>query len=160
MAGIAAIPNSGKPKALIYTPVGRDAWVARSLVDEAGLVSIAATDLPVFASSLSDDVALGVLTEEAVRSSDLKPIAAWVSAQPSWSDLPFIVLTTRGGGPERNPAAARLSEVLGNVTFLERPFHDQFKGSSGFGEGRNCRQRFGSSRHFLSEAGLGRTRPK
>ncbi|MBY5459914.1 response regulator [Rhizobium leguminosarum] len=123
MAGIAAIPNSGKPKALIYTPVGRDAWVARSLVDEAGFVSIAATDLPMFASSLSDDVALGVLTEEAVRSSDLKPIAAWVSAQPSWSDLPFIVLTTRGGGPERNPAAARLSEVLGNVTFLERPFH-------------------------------------
>ncbi|MGO7426230.1 PAS domain-containing protein, partial [Rhizobium ruizarguesonis] len=99
------------------------AWVARSLVDEAGLASIAATDLSMFASSLSDDIALGVLTEEAVRSSDLKPIAAWVSAQPSWSDLPFIVLTTRGGGPERNPAAARLSEVLGNVTFLERPFH-------------------------------------
>ncbi|MGO7213324.1 response regulator [Rhizobium ruizarguesonis] len=123
MAGIAAIPNSGKPKALIYTPAGRDAWVARSLVDEAGLASIATTDLPMFASSLSDDIALGVLTEEAVRSSDLKSIAAWVSAQPSWSDLPFIVLTTRGGGPERNPAAARLSEVLGNVTFLERPFH-------------------------------------
>lgn len=123
MAGIAAIPNSGKPKALIYTPAGRDAWVARSLVHEAGLASIATTDLPMFASSLSDDIALGVLTEEAVRSSDLKSIAAWVSAQPSWSDLPFIVLTTRGGGPERNPAAARLSEVLGNVTFLERPFH-------------------------------------
>ncbi|MGO6941420.1 ATP-binding protein [Rhizobium johnstonii] len=123
MAGIAAILNSGKPKALIYTPAGRDAWVARSLVDEAGLASIAASDLSMFASSLSDDIALGVLTEEAVRSSDLKPIAAWVSAQPSWSDLPFIVLTTRGGGPERNPAAARLSEVLGNVTFLERPFH-------------------------------------
>ncbi|MGO8203264.1 response regulator [Rhizobium ruizarguesonis] len=123
MAGIAAIPNSGKPKALIYTPAGRDSWVARSLVDEAGLASIAATDLPMFASSLSDDIALGVLTEEAVRSSDLKSIAAWVSTQPSWSDLPFIVLTTRGGGPERNPAAARLSEVLGNVTFLERPFH-------------------------------------
>ncbi|TCA29597.1 PAS domain-containing hybrid sensor histidine kinase/response regulator [Rhizobium leguminosarum bv. viciae] len=123
MARIAAIPNSGKPKALIYTPAGRDSWVARSLVDEAGLASIAATDLPMFASSLSDDIALGVLTEEAVRSSDLKSIAAWVSTQPSWSDLPFIVLTTRGGGPERNPAAARLSEVLGNVTFLERPFH-------------------------------------
>jgi PAS domain S-box-containing protein len=32
-------------------------------------------------------------------------------------------LTQRGGGPERNPAAARLAEALGNVTFLERPFH-------------------------------------
>ncbi|MBY5715270.1 response regulator [Rhizobium leguminosarum] len=123
MAGIAAIPNSGKPKALIYTPAGRDAQVAVSLIDEAGLSSITAADLNVFASLLNDEIALGVLTEEAVRWSDLKPIAAWVSAQPSWSDLPFIVLTTRGGGPERNPAAARLSEVLGNVTFLERPFH-------------------------------------
>ena len=120
---MAAIPNSHKPKALIYTPAGRDARVAISLVEEAGLSSIAAADLAVFASSLNDEIALGVLTEEAVRWSDLKPIAAWVSTQPSWSDLPFIVLTQRGGGPERNPAAARLSEVLGNVTFLERPFH-------------------------------------
>jgi PAS domain S-box-containing protein len=58
-----------------------------------------------------------------VRSADLRPLAKWLAEQPSWSDLPFIVLTQRGGGPERNPAAARLSEVLGNVTFLERPFH-------------------------------------
>ncbi|WP_176539016.1 PAS domain-containing hybrid sensor histidine kinase/response regulator [Rhizobium sp. J15] len=123
MAGMAAIPNSGKPKALIYTPTGRDALVAVSLVKEAGATSITAPDLAMFAALLDDDVAFGVLTEEAVRSSDLKPVAAWISAQPSWSDLPFIVLTTRGGGPERNPAAARLSEVLANVTFLERPFH-------------------------------------
>nr|WP_184467369.1 hybrid sensor histidine kinase/response regulator [Rhizobium esperanzae] len=108
---------------MIYAPAGRDAQVAASLIDEAGLSSTTVADLNLFASSLSDRVAVGVLTEEAVRGSDLKPIAAWVAAQPSWSDLPFIVLTQRGGGPERNPAAARLSEVLGNVTFLERPFH-------------------------------------
>ncbi|ANL28262.1 sensor histidine kinase/response regulator hybrid protein [Rhizobium phaseoli] len=120
---MAAIPNSGKPKALIYAPAGRDALVAISLVNEAGATAVTAPDLPMFAALLDDDVAFGVLTEEAVRSSDLKPVAAWISAQPSWSDLPFIVLTTRGGGPERNPAAARLSEVLANVTFLERPFH-------------------------------------
>ncbi|EJC73518.1 PAS domain S-box [Rhizobium leguminosarum bv. trifolii WSM2012] len=117
------MPNSRNPKALIYAPAGRDAQVAASLTDEAGLSSIAVADLNLFASSLDDDVAVGVLTEEAVRGSDLTPVAAWVAAQPSWSDLPFIVLTQRGGGPEQNPAAARLSEVLGNVTFLERPFH-------------------------------------
>jgi hypothetical protein len=53
----------------------------------------------------------------------LKPLSSWIADQPSWSDLPFIALTQRGGGPEKNPAAARLSEILGNVTFLERPFH-------------------------------------
>jgi PAS domain S-box-containing protein len=37
--------------------------------------------------------------------------------------MPVILLTHRGGGPERNPAALRLAAVLGNVSFLERPFH-------------------------------------
>jgi PAS domain S-box-containing protein len=37
--------------------------------------------------------------------------------------MPIILLTHRGGGPERNPAALRLAQVLGNVSFLERPFH-------------------------------------
>ena len=41
--------------------------------------------------------------------------------QPAWSDLP-IVLLTQHGGPEQNPAS-RFSEPLGNVSFLERPFH-------------------------------------
>ncbi len=31
------------------------------------------------------------------------------TAQPAWSDLPFIVLTQKGGGPENNPSAARLA---------------------------------------------------
>ena len=109
--------------ALIFAPQGRDAAVAQSLLDEAGIRSHSVESLAAFADALGDGTAFGVMTEEAVRFSDLKPIAAWIAAQPSWSDLPFVVLTQRGGGPERNPAAARLSEVLGNVSFLERPFH-------------------------------------
>src|SRR5262249_39572167 len=42
---------------------------------------------------------------------------------PPWSDFPFIILTEHGGGIERNPAAAHLMRALGNVSFLERPFH-------------------------------------
>ena len=34
-----------------------------------------------------------------------------------------MLLTKRGGGLERNPAARRYLDILGNVTFLERPFH-------------------------------------
>ena len=34
-----------------------------------------------------------------------------------------MLLTHQGGGPERNPDAARLGQALGNVTFIERPFH-------------------------------------
>jgi PAS domain S-box-containing protein len=87
------------------------------------MASRAATDLVDFVSGLGEAIAFAVITEEALRNTDLKFLSAWIDAQPSWSDLPFIVLTQRGGGTERNPAAARLSELLGNVSFIERPFH-------------------------------------
>jgi len=54
---------------------------------------------------------------------DLRSLAGWVKSQPPWSDFPFVLLTERGGGLERNPTAARHMEALGNVVFLERPFH-------------------------------------
>ena len=90
---------------------------------EAGINSKAATDISSFVGSLGEEIAFAVVAEEAFRSADLRAISTWIEAQPSWSDLPFIILTNRGGGPERNPAAKRLSEVLGNVSFVERPFH-------------------------------------
>jgi DNA-binding response OmpR family regulator len=46
-----------------------------------------------------------------------------IEQQPAWSDLP-IVLLTHHGGPEQNPAS-RFGPQLGNVTFLERPFHPE-----------------------------------
>jgi len=64
-----------------------------------------------------------VLTDEAIRSADIKGLAGWVDSHPPWSDFPFVLLTERGGGLERNPAAERQMEALGNVAFLERPFH-------------------------------------
>jgi PAS domain S-box-containing protein len=111
------------PIALVLAPGGRDADVASALLTEAAIDARSVSCLSELVASFGDATALAVLTEEAVRSADMRPLAKWLAEQPSWSDLPFIVLTQRGGGPERNPAAARLSEVLGNVTFLERPFH-------------------------------------
>jgi PAS domain S-box-containing protein len=48
---------------------------------------------------------------------------AWLKSQPPWSDFPIVLLTRHGGGVERNPTALRLADVLGNVIFVERPFH-------------------------------------
>src|SRR5205085_10609225 len=68
-------------------------------------------------------VGFAVVTEEALAGTDLHALSEWIEAQPEWSDFPFVLLTQRGGGLERNPEAGRFLEVLGNVTFLERPFH-------------------------------------
>jgi PAS domain S-box-containing protein len=110
-------------RAIIFAPLGRDAAVAQAMLREAEISSSICGSLAIFQRLLSDVISFAVVTEEAMASADLRAIAAWVSGQPSWSDLPFIVLTQRGGGPERNPGASRLSDILGNVIFLERPFH-------------------------------------
>ena len=66
---------------------------------------------------------MALIVEEALQNADLAELAAWIARQPAWSDFPFVLLTPRGGGLERNPGAKRLRTVLGNVAFLERPFH-------------------------------------
>ncbi|KQW82536.1 response regulator [Brevundimonas sp. Root1279] len=80
-------------------------------------------DLPDLQAAMEGGAGLAVIVDDALRSSDLAPLAAWVENQPSWSDFPFLLLTQRGGSVERNPVAQRLSATLGNVSFLERPFH-------------------------------------
>ena len=63
------------------------------------------------------------MTEEALQGADLRSLSAFIERQPEWSDFQFILLTFRGGGLERNPSARSFLDTLGNVDFLERPFH-------------------------------------
>jgi len=102
---------------LILAPSGRDAAVAATILGEVGLVSTVCPDLDVLVSGL-DRATGAVVTEEALLHSDRRALADWIRQQPPWSDFPFVLLTSRSGA-----ADAGLTELLGNVTVLERPFH-------------------------------------
>ncbi|PZQ50342.1 MAG: hybrid sensor histidine kinase/response regulator [Rhodovulum sulfidophilum] len=119
-----ALPRSViDPHALILTSSPRENEVARALLAEIGIAAKLPADVATFARMLADNVLFAVIAEEALRDVDLDAFARWTHEQPSWSDLNFLLLTRHGGGLERNPLAERLSEALGNVTFIERPFH-------------------------------------
>ena len=115
--------RKGSEIALILAPVGRDAPIAAGMLREAGISAIICPDLDCMAEELTHEVGFVLVTEEALLGRDLRGIAEWINEQPEWSDLPFVLLTHRGGGLERNPEAGRFLDTLGNVTFLERPFH-------------------------------------
>jgi signal transduction histidine kinase/CheY-like chemotaxis protein len=110
-------------RALILAPRGRDATIAAAMLAEADIQSTIARDIGALVTNLRAGAGFAVVTEEALRAVDLHGVAAFIEDQAEWSDFPFILLTERGGGLERNPAAGRFLEALGNVTFLERPFH-------------------------------------
>ena len=110
-------------RVLVLAPRGRDADIARTILDEAGVSADVCRDLAALIEQMDKGAGIAVVADEALRSADLTALAEWVNAQPPWSDFPFLLLTMRGGSVERNPDARRASTLLGNVGFLERPFH-------------------------------------
>lgn len=110
-------------RTLILAPQGRDALVARDILREARLAAHVCRDFTEFVREIRGGADLALLTEEVARDIDPRDLTEWVARQPAWSDFPFVVLTRHGGGLERNPTAAQFVRSLGNVTFLERPFH-------------------------------------
>ncbi|WP_309090424.1 HWE histidine kinase domain-containing protein [Phenylobacterium sp.] len=117
------IGAAGSERALILAPLGRDAQVAEAILREAGLDGFICHDLPCLVAELDRGAGVALIVEESLLEQDYIGLAHWIDHQPSWSDFPIVVLSRRGGGLERNPAAGRISQALGNVTFLERPFH-------------------------------------
>jgi len=108
---------------LLFAPSGRDAVLARALLEEAGVAANVCHGVRAFHEGLGENTLFVVVTEEALAEADARRIARYVEVQPAWSSLQFVILTRHGAQPERNPEAARLSSMLQNVTFLERPFH-------------------------------------
>jgi signal transduction histidine kinase len=110
-------------RVLILTPTGRDSQVASELLAEAGFLTEYVPNIPAMVIELDRGAGVAVIADEALRTADIAPLARWLGQQPPWSDIPLLILTRQGAGSERNPAAARLAEALGNVAFVERPFH-------------------------------------
>src|SRR6201747_532683 len=116
-------PGASSERAVILAPTGRDASVAAALIKEAGYYANVCGDLAALMREIEGGAGLAVMADEAIKTADLRGLVHWLHDQPSWSDFPIVLLTHQGGGPERNPDAVRLGQVLGNVTFIERPFH-------------------------------------
>ncbi|NWD72829.1 response regulator [Pseudomonas gingeri] len=108
-------------RAIILAPLGRDSQLALRILAEAGFPGVVARDLASLSRELEEGAGLLIIAAEALREADLEPLQAYLRQQPAWSDMP-IVLLTHHGGPEQ-PPSSRLGALLGNVTFLERPFH-------------------------------------
>ncbi|MES5483827.1 PAS domain-containing protein [Bradyrhizobium sp. INPA03-11B] len=115
-------PGPSSERAVILAASERDAVKTAHLIKEAGYYANICGDLAELERQVASGAGLAIIADEAIRTADLAGLTRWLNEQPSWSDFP-IVLMSEGGGPERSPEAARLGRALGNVTFIERPFH-------------------------------------
>ena len=114
MSGPSSLPLE---RALILAPRGRDALVARDILNDARISTVVCRDLEDLLLQLRRGADLAIVTEETLRD-DTRALAGWVGAQPPWSDLPILVLTRSGAD---SVVIGEAIASLGNVTLLERP---------------------------------------
>jgi signal transduction histidine kinase/ActR/RegA family two-component response regulator len=106
---------------LVHTPTGRDGVLIGELLSAQGHLVRRSTSAAELDEQLDDAVGAVVLAEEGLQQDAARTLAGHLASQPSWSDLPIVVLTAAA----RSPAAAngRLADFLeqANATLLERP---------------------------------------
>src|SRR5262249_25961213 len=100
-------------RVLILAPAGRDSAAARSILNRAGIETMICTSAATLCREVESYAGSLLVGEEALTAGSMVALAETLRRQPSWSDIPILVLT--GPGPD-SATAARAVATLGNVT--------------------------------------------
>jgi signal transduction histidine kinase len=118
-----AMTDSPSDRVLILAPVERDSAASAELLGKAGLATEVCGSLQALVEALAGGAGALFVAEEALFGRNFKLLQGWVGAQPAWSDLPVVVLTSHHQDPRVGAWRQQLVERLGNVSLLERPVH-------------------------------------
>ncbi|RZA24095.1 MAG: PAS domain S-box protein, partial [Proteobacteria bacterium] len=115
-----SIPTS--ERVLVLAPLGRDSQVALQILGQAGIEGAAVADVDELCTHLQREGAgVCLIANEALSEARMQPLLVYLSQQPAWSDLPIVLMTHQRAADQAQ--SMHLAARLGNVTFVERPFH-------------------------------------
>jgi PAS domain S-box-containing protein len=106
---------------LLLAPTGRDAGLLASILTQNGFKPGICPDMAALCATLEEGGAVAIIAEEALAGAASGRFDAMLSAQPSWSDLPIIILLSTGATLASSRALLSHFSRHGNVTLLERP---------------------------------------
>ena len=113
--------SANLPIALL-TPTGRDSTIARQVLESAGMIVQTCENMEDVCKLISgDEAGVLILAEEALNPKARERLFESLNKQPSWSDLPIVLLTGEGELSDALPRVLSGVTVKGNVTLLERP---------------------------------------
>lgn len=119
-ADMSAVPAACR--VVVLAPFGRDAAVVAQVLAEGEVTSVVAHDVVAAIDRLREGMGVVLVTEEALVADVMAELTELLQAQPSWSDLPVLLLQasrdSAASGAQRRAVALC---AAGNVTVLERP---------------------------------------
>ena len=106
---------------LVVAPTGRDGSLTRTLLEDSGLRARVCPSVVDACAQIDETSGVLLVAEEALDPAGREALLAELKAQPTWSDIPVIVLTGEGELSRTIPAALREIATNANVTLIERP---------------------------------------
>lgn len=113
--------SSNDYRVLIFAPFGKDAGLIEKVLQQTGIATQVVPTPADLARCISTGAGTAIITEEALRSSEIDALGRSLANQPPWSDFPILVLTGGGVSTSSSETAVRSRAPLGNVSLLERP---------------------------------------
>jgi signal transduction histidine kinase len=105
----------------VFASLPRDAELICDSLTAVGITCRNSPSPAAIAADIPSRADIIVLFEEALDETAVGVLVGGLKRQEPWSDIPIIVLTGGGGASQRSQRLAKMSEPLGNVTFIERP---------------------------------------
>src|SRR5580698_1811981 len=103
----------------VIAPIGRDAELITGVLQENGLAAEVCLD----PSCLFGNGPIGplLITEEALDIHTIRILGEWIQNQPTWSDLPILILTSNGRETSHTHRLEFQRLPLGTPVLLDRP---------------------------------------
>jgi signal transduction histidine kinase len=108
-------------RVLVIAPTGRDGLLICNLLTSKSISCVPLPTMEMARTEFSLGAGAVILAEEALRLPDIAEWAAQIAEQPSWSDLPLILLTVTGEVNRESQKKMLARRPLGNLVLLERP---------------------------------------
>lgn len=113
------------PRFLVIAPLGRDGELICSLLHASGYAADCASTIRVVEKIDSSDLLGMILTDEALVQDGFETLRIIAEAQPVWSDLPLLLLTSGADVPRYGAIATQVRVEFRNVFLLDRPIRKE-----------------------------------
>lgn len=105
-------------RVLIHAPTGKDARLISEILRRASVDDCVCASAEEVDAEMPRGVGVLLIVDDALEPTLMRSLCSFLSRQPTWSDLPILLMSQRGmNSLEMRSKVAR----LGNVTLLERP---------------------------------------
>jgi signal transduction histidine kinase len=119
--GTDASPGVNEFRVLILAPTSNDARLTSQFLQQAGFASTICANLVELGQHIAGGCGALLLAEEALVGADMRALVEALKRQPSWSDLPLILITGTGDGVGLRPRYLTALAPVGNISIIERP---------------------------------------